>query len=233
MILADRLRTLGYQHATRAGISICVDDMRDPARQGALHRRRARAGGRGPRAVPGRSDQRRRALQQGDRHLGRRDRADRRPAARQPRHGHSRRTPTETTGARAELQLHLHDGRLGRARVRAADPPARRHARPDGEAVGRDHRDADHVELPRRALGAPVLHLDARRAQGSGRHGAQDRQLRLPDAPSGRRRAGHDHPRGGLRRRAEGIEIGAAGRGRRDHRAASASASSAAWRSTT
>ena len=22
------------------------------------------------------------------------------------------------------------------------------HARPDGEAVGRDHRDADHVELP-------------------------------------------------------------------------------------
>ena len=32
----------------------------------------------------------------------------------------------------------------------AADPPARRHARPDGQAVGRDHRDADHVELPRR-----------------------------------------------------------------------------------
>ena len=31
MILADRLRTLGYQHATRAGISICVDDMHIPA----------------------------------------------------------------------------------------------------------------------------------------------------------------------------------------------------------
>ena len=30
----------------------------------------------------------------------------------------------------------------------AADPAAGRHARPDGEAVGRDHRDADHVELP-------------------------------------------------------------------------------------
>ena len=30
----------------------------------------------------------------------------------------------------------------------AADPAARRHARPDGQAVGRDHRDADHVELP-------------------------------------------------------------------------------------
>jgi DNA-directed RNA polymerase subunit beta' len=31
VILADRLRTLGYQHATRAGISICVDDMQIPA----------------------------------------------------------------------------------------------------------------------------------------------------------------------------------------------------------
>src|SRR5574338_1585866 len=31
VLLADRLRTLGYQHATRAGISICVDDMHIPA----------------------------------------------------------------------------------------------------------------------------------------------------------------------------------------------------------
>jgi DNA-directed RNA polymerase subunit beta' len=30
VILADRLRTLGYQNATRAGISICIDDMRIP-----------------------------------------------------------------------------------------------------------------------------------------------------------------------------------------------------------
>src|SRR5688572_32459970 len=36
-----------------------------------------------------------------------------------------------------------HHGRLGRARQQAADPPARGHARPDGEAVGRNHRDAD------------------------------------------------------------------------------------------
>jgi len=31
VILSDRLRTLGYQFATRAGISICIDDMRKPA----------------------------------------------------------------------------------------------------------------------------------------------------------------------------------------------------------
>ena len=30
VILADQLRTLGYSHATRAGISICIDDMRVP-----------------------------------------------------------------------------------------------------------------------------------------------------------------------------------------------------------
>ena len=30
VMLADRLRTLGYHYATRAGISICVDDMRVP-----------------------------------------------------------------------------------------------------------------------------------------------------------------------------------------------------------
>ena len=30
VLLADRLRTLGYQHATRAGISICLDDMTMP-----------------------------------------------------------------------------------------------------------------------------------------------------------------------------------------------------------
>jgi DNA-directed RNA polymerase subunit beta' len=30
VILSDRLRTLGYEHATRAGMSICIDDMRQP-----------------------------------------------------------------------------------------------------------------------------------------------------------------------------------------------------------
>ena len=62
----------------------------------------------------------------------------------------------------AVLQLDLHHGRLGRSRLAAADASAGRYARPDGQAVGRDHRDADHDELPRGSLGSPVLHLDAR-----------------------------------------------------------------------
>ena len=115
----------------------------------------------------------------------------------------SRRARNDDDRRRSEaqpvLQPDLHHGRLRRPRFGAADPPAGRHARPDGQAVGRDHRDADHRELPRRSVGAPVLHLDARRPQGSGRHGAQDRELRLPDAPPRRRGAGRDHHRVRLR----------------------------------
>jgi hypothetical protein len=44
-------------------------------------------------------------------------------------------------------QLHLHDGPLRRPRFAGPDEAARRHARPDGQAVGRDHRNADHLEL--------------------------------------------------------------------------------------
>ena len=198
VILADRLRTLGYQFATRAGISFCVDDMTIPDRQGPHPRRSERAGPRDRGAVPGRSDHRRRALQQGDRHLGRSDRTG--LGADDGEHRHrDREGRRRQRRARAFVQLGLHDGRLGRARFRAADAPARRHARSHGQAVGRDHRDADHLELPRGALGSPVLHLDPRRAQGPRRHRPQDRQLGLPDPPSRRRRAGHDHPARGLR----------------------------------
>ena len=67
--------------------------------------------------------------------------------------------------------------------------------------------------------GAAVLHLDARRAQGSGRHGAQDGRLGLPDAPSRRRRAGRHHLRARLRHARRHRGAGHR-RERRDHRAA-------------
>ena len=117
------------------------------------------------------------------------------------------------------VQLDLHDGRLRRARFRGADPAARRHARPDGQAGRLDHRDADHRELPRGPQRPAVLHLDPRRPQGSGRHRAQDRQLRLPDAASGRRHAGPGGDRGRLRHHQRRRDEGA-GRGRRGDRGA-------------
>ena len=56
--------------------------------------------------------------------------------------------------------------------------------------VGRDHRDADHLELQGRPDRARVLQLDPRRPQGPGRYRAEDRELGLPDPPSGRRGPG-------------------------------------------
>ena len=67
-------------------------------------------------------------------------------------------------------QPDLRHGRLRRPRIETADPPALRYARTDGQAVGRNHRDADHGELPRRPDRAGILHLDARRPQGPGRY---------------------------------------------------------------
>ena len=93
-------------------------------------------------------------------------------------------------------QLDLHDGAFRCARLAGADAPARRHARPDGQAVRRDHREPDHFQLQGRAVGARVLQLDPRRPQGTGRHRAENGELRLPHAPVGRRGAGlHHHDR--------------------------------------
>ena len=54
-------------------------------------------------------------------------------------------------GAGATSTPILHHGRLGRARQQAADPTTGRDAGADGQAIGRDHRDSDHLQLPRRA----------------------------------------------------------------------------------
>ena len=113
----------------------------------------------------------------------------------------------------------LHDGQLGSARIVQADPPARRHARPDGQSEGRDHRAPDPGQLHGGPVGARVLHLDPRRPQGPRRHRAPHRRLGLPDAPSRRRRAGRDHPRGGLRHRGRDRAAAPAGGRRQQERA--------------
>ena len=101
-------------------------------------------------------------------------------------------------GPRAD-EPDLHDGQLRRTRIVQPDPPAGRHARPDGRSEGRDHHAPDQGQLHGGPHRPRVLHLDARCAQGSRGHRAQDRRLRLPDPPSGRRLAGRHHSRGRLR----------------------------------
>ena len=96
-------------------------------------------------------------------------------------------------------QLDLHDVAFGRARLADPDAPARRHARPDGQAVGRDHREPDHLQLQGGPVGSGVLQFDPRRPQGPRGHRVEDRELRLSHPPPRRRGAGFDHHHARLR----------------------------------
>ena len=105
------------------------------------------------------------------------------------------------TAASAD-QRDLHDGAFRCARLGGADQAARRHARPDGQAVGRDHRDADHLELQGRPDRPRIFQLHPRRPQGPRGYGVEDGELGLPHPPPGRRVAGLRHRRDRLRHRA-------------------------------
>ncbi len=183
--MLDEIKELGFLAATRSGLSIGIDDMVIPSSKAAVVADAQNQVIASAAAVPGWCNHRWRTLQQGDRNLvgdyrkGRRRDVQRHAEARQ--------------GWRN--QCYLRRRRFRRSRIETADPAALRHARSDGEAFGRNHRDADHGQLPRRAHRVAVLYFDARRPQGSGRYGAEDRRLGLPDAPPGRRGAGRHHQR--------------------------------------
>ncbi len=150
---------------------------------------RLQAGRAGREAIPRRHHHRRRALQQGHRYLDPRGRRNR------ERHVPDPRVQRGPQGAEPGLP----DGRLRRARQPPAGETTRRHARPHGQARRLDHRAADHLELPRGADGARVLHLHAWRPQGSRRHRAEDRGLRLPHPQARRLCPGRHHHRDRLR----------------------------------
>ena len=198
VIFADQLMYTGFAYATRAAVSFGMDDMVIPAEKAEIIGQSGDRGEGDPEPVRLGPVDRRRTLQQGRGHLDPYLREGRQGADGQAwlRRGDRRQGRQDAPGV---VQLDLHDGRLGRARFRGPDPPARRHARPDGQARRLDHRDADHGELPRRPERVAVLHLDPRRAQGSGRHRAQDRELGLPHAPPGGRVPGPGGDRGRLR----------------------------------
>ena len=154
-----------------------------PRREKDPHRGHREQGPRHRKAVPPRLHHQRRALPPGRRRVGADDEGRHRRAAELPR----------------RVQPHLHDGELRRPRLHEPDPPAGRHARPDGQHRGQDHRDPHQGELPRGPVRPGVLHLQPRRPQGPGRHRPAYRGLRLPDPPPGRCLPGRHHPRGRLR----------------------------------
>ena len=94
VLLADRIRSLGL-HARDQGRHLHRAEGHDhPAQEAGVPRLRAEGSGGDREPVPGRSDHRRRALQQGDRHLGGGHREGRRrdDAADLPGRGHAART---------------------------------------------------------------------------------------------------------------------------------------------
>ncbi len=186
---------------------------RDPARQGEDPRGLRVAGRRDPGPVRHGPDHAGGAQGGGGREVDRRHRRGRRGDAAQPR-------PAEPG---------LHDGQLRRAWLVQADPPAGRHARPDGQSEGRDHRASDPGQLHGRPDGARVLHLDARRPQGPRRHGAPHRGLGLPHQAARGRGAGRDRARRGLRH--QGAHRDAGPRRRRPRRTVSSRAASRRSRS--
>ena len=194
VIFCDRIMALGFHHAFKAGISFGKDDMVVPSTKWKIieKTRNERQGVRA--AVQRRPDHPGREVQQGGRRLVEGDRPDRRRDDAADLLGGAERGRSRGPG-----QLDLHDGAFRRARLARADAPARGHARPDGKALGRDHREPDHQQLQGRAHRARVLQLDPRRPQGTCRYRAQDREFGLPHPASGRRGAGLHHHDGGLR----------------------------------
>ncbi len=182
-MVLDAFKELGFHFATQAGITISKNDVVIPPTQGEDPPGLRAGRRRGPGAVrhgphlPGGA--------QGGGHRA----VDRRHRGGGP----------GDAGPPPSPEPHLHDGQLGRSRLVQADPSARRHAWPDGQSEGRDHRAPDQGQLHGRPDRARVLHLDPRRPQGPRGHGAAHRRLGVPDPAAGGRRAGRDRARRGLR----------------------------------
>ena len=192
VIFCDRIMALGFYHAFKAGISFGKDDMVVPeSKWKIVETTRELAKEFEQQYNDGLITQGEKYNKVVDAWSKSTDRDRRRDDA-----ARSRRPRRTSEGRDHAGQFDLHDGAFRRARFARADASARRHARPDGETVGRDHREPDHFQLQGRPLGARVLQLDARRPQGSRRHRLEDSELGLPDAASGRRGAGlHHHGR--------------------------------------
>ena len=123
-----------------------------------------------------------------------------------------------------DAEPHLHDGQLGRPRLVQADPPAGRHARPDGQPEGRDHRAPDQGQLH----GGPDV-LEYFISTHGARKGLADTALRTADSGYLTRRlvdVAQDViiRERGLRHR--GVHRAAAAQGRRASRTTTSSAAS-------
>ena len=159
VIFCDRIMQLGFAHACRAGISFGKDDMVIPEHQGE-DRRRYRS------LVKEYEQQYNDGLiTQGEKYNKVVDAWGK--ATEKVAEEMMARIKAvefdEKTGRQKPMNSIYMMSPLRRPRFSEPDASAGRHARPDGQAVGRNHRDADHLELQGRPDRERVLQLDARR----------------------------------------------------------------------
>ena len=147
VIFADQLMQMGFRLATRAGISICVDDMLVPPQKEQIVGDAAKKVKEYDRQyMSGLVTSQERYNNVVDIWSATSEAVGKAMMEQLATEPVVDRDGNETKSG--IVQLDLHDGRLGRAWFRGSDSSAGRYAWPDGEAGRLDHRDADHGELP-------------------------------------------------------------------------------------
>ena len=158
VIFCDQIMKLGFTHACKAGISFGKDDMVIPDTKEKLVDETATL------VTEYEQQYNDGLITQGEKYnkvvdaLGQVHRQGRR----RDDEAHPGGRVRQGYGSSEADELGLHDVPLRRPWFARPDEAARRHARPDGQAVGRDHRKPDHLELQGRPVGSGVLQLLAR-----------------------------------------------------------------------
>ena len=211
--MLDDIKDVGFEYATQAGLSFGIDDMlipagKEPDCSTSAKTRSSRSRSSAPAGV----------ITDGERYNKIIDIWTGSPSSVAEE---MFREMGELEEDERRVQPDLHDGRLGRAWLERADPPARRHARPDGQAVGRDHRDARSTRTSARACTVLEYFISTHGA----RKGLADTALKTADSGYLTRRLVDvaqdvDHHRATTAARSTASRSSAIVRGRRDRRAA-------------
>ena len=137
--MLDEVKKLGFLYATRAGISIGIDDMVVPEEKAGMVRDAEKQ------VIEVQQQYQEGAITQSERYNKIIEIWSKVTEAVSDKMFKNMEEDDRTGRI---LNPDLHHGRLGRSRIEAADPSAFRYARPDGETLRRNHRDADHGEFP-------------------------------------------------------------------------------------
>ena len=152
--MLDEVKNLGFLYATRAGISIGIDDMVVPGEKAGLVNDAEKE------VVAVESQYQDGAITHGERY-NKIIEIWSKVTERVSDEMFKAMEEDDRTGRHLNPIYIMADS--ARPRIQTADPPALRYARTDGQAFRRDHRAPISGQLPRRPQRAAVLHFDARR----------------------------------------------------------------------